>query len=89
MATRTTTSSSATSTATAKKANPPDPKQVLVLKNKPKKEIKWSEDVIDNEHMGKKKSKCCCIHHKPHGSNDSDSESDVENPDNESSPYEK
>ncbi len=27
--------------------------------------VSWSDDVIDNEHMGKKKSKKCCIYHKP------------------------
>ena len=29
------------------------------------KKVKWSEDTIDNEHMGKKKSNICCIYHKP------------------------
>ncbi|KAI8078944.1 phosphatase inhibitor-domain-containing protein [Gilbertella persicaria] len=27
--------------------------------------IQWDENVIDNEHMNKKKSKVCCIYHKP------------------------
>ena len=27
--------------------------------------VTWSGDVVDNEHMGKKKSKKCCIYHKP------------------------
>lgn len=26
-------------------------------------QVMWSEDVIDNEHMNKKKSKICCIYH--------------------------
>ncbi|EON68850.1 hypothetical protein W97_08108 [Coniosporium apollinis CBS 100218] len=44
--------------------------------------IQWAEDVIDNEGMGKKSSKVCCIYHKPHGvdessgSDSSDSSSD-------------
>lgn len=46
--------------------------------------IQWAEDVIDNEGMGKKKSKVCCIYHAPKGidessdesSSDSDSDSD-------------
>lgn len=25
--------------------------------------VRWTNDVIDNEHMGKKKSKICCIFH--------------------------
>ncbi|KKK20010.1 hypothetical protein P175DRAFT_0473233 [Aspergillus ochraceoroseus IBT 24754] len=54
----------------------------------PSRRIRWSEDVIDNEGMGKKSSKVCCIYHKarPVGessseessssSSDSDSDSD-------------
>ncbi|KAL4877242.1 phosphatase inhibitor-domain-containing protein [Aspergillus karnatakaensis] len=40
--------------------------------------IRWSEDVIDNEGMGKKSSKVCCIYHKtrPVGESSSESESD-------------
>uniref|UniRef100_A0A060T9Y6 Type 1 phosphatases regulator n=1 Tax=Blastobotrys adeninivorans TaxID=409370 RepID=A0A060T9Y6_BLAAD len=25
--------------------------------------VRWTEDVVDNEHMNKKKSKICCIFH--------------------------
>lgn len=32
-------------------------------KKKSKSNVKWEEDVIDNENMGKKKSKICCIFH--------------------------
>ena len=35
-------------------------KKILKLKNRRK--IKWDPKVIDNEHMNKKKSKCCCTH---------------------------
>lgn len=42
----------------------------------PRRRIQWAEDVIDNEGMGKKSSKVCCIYHKPHEPGDSDSESD-------------
>lgn len=39
--------------------------------------VQWSDDVIDNEHMGKKKSKKCCIYHKPRKFGEwSDSDSD-------------
>ncbi|KAI9785771.1 MAG: hypothetical protein M1839_008788 [Geoglossum umbratile] len=48
--------------------------------------VMWAEDVVDNEGMGKKKSKVCCIYHKPRAvgesseedssSSDSSSESD-------------
>lgn len=29
------------------------------------KKVTWAEDVIDNEHMNKKKSNICCIYHRP------------------------
>lgn len=32
-------------------------------KSKAKSNVKWEEDVVDNEHLGKKKSKICCIFH--------------------------
>jgi hypothetical protein len=43
------------------------------LKIKPNKKVTWTEDTVDNEHMGKKKSKSricllkivCCIFKKP------------------------
>ncbi|EHA17713.1 hypothetical protein ASPNIDRAFT_38674 [Aspergillus niger ATCC 1015] len=38
--------------------------------------IRWSEDVIDNEGMGKKSSKVCCIYHKSRPIGDSSSESE-------------
>ncbi|EJU04903.1 hypothetical protein DACRYDRAFT_47027 [Dacryopinax primogenitus] len=36
--------------------------------------VVWSEDVIDNEGMGRKKSKICCIYHKPKPFDESSSE---------------
>jgi len=39
--------------------------------------IRWSDDVVDNENMGKKKSKKCCIYHKPRAFGDwSDTDSE-------------
>jgi len=38
--------------------------------------IRWGEDVIDNEGMGKKNSKVCCIYHKSRALDESSSESD-------------
>ncbi|KAG2112169.1 phosphatase inhibitor-domain-containing protein [Suillus cothurnatus] len=40
----------------------------LRLRGQPRKtrqRVAWDEDVIDNEGSGKKKSKICCIYHKP------------------------
>lgn len=59
--------------------------KVLVLKLKePKKDnkIQWAEDTIDNENLGRKSSKRCCIFHKRKSfaesdSDESDSDTDV------------
>ncbi|EJF58629.1 phosphatase inhibitor-domain-containing protein [Dichomitus squalens] len=50
--------------------------------------VVWREDVVDNEGAGKKKSKICCIYHKPRQfdesssseSSDSDTDSDSDAP---------
>ncbi|KAF1354894.1 phosphatase inhibitor-domain-containing protein, partial [Delphinella strobiligena] len=36
--------------------------------------VQWAEDVVDNEGMGKKSSKVCCIYHKPRETGESSSE---------------
>lgn len=62
--------------------------QRLVLKlKKPKsnKKVQWGENAVDNEFMGKKISKCCCIYSKPHifgESSSSESDSDDDCPHN-------
>jgi len=43
---------------------------------KPDNRVKWAEDTVDNENMGKKKSKCCCIYKKPKVFGESDTSSD-------------
>lgn len=64
----------------------------LRLRGEPRKtrqRVAWDEDVIDNEGCGKKKSKICCIYHKPRRfdesseeeSSDSDSDSDCQHSD--------
>ncbi len=35
---------------------------VLKLKSKKIKTVKWDTDIIDNEFLNKKKSKCCCVY---------------------------
>lgn len=69
------------------------PSGTLRLRAEPSEQrhIQWAEDVVDNEGMGKKSSKVCCIYHKPRdvgessdessSDSSSDSESDSE-PDN-------
>ncbi|KAH7926079.1 hypothetical protein BV22DRAFT_1009885 [Leucogyrophana mollusca] len=45
--------------------------------------VAWGEDVIDNEGCGKKKSKICCIYHKPKRFDESSSE-ESSDPDSDS-----
>ncbi|KAL5363044.1 phosphatase inhibitor-domain-containing protein [Aspergillus floccosus] len=52
----------------------------------PSRRIRWSEDVVDNEGMGKKSSKVCCIYHKPRpiGESSSEESSDSSSSDSDS-----
>ncbi|KAI7877783.1 hypothetical protein K492DRAFT_197402 [Lichtheimia hyalospora FSU 10163] len=50
--------------------------------------IQWDESVVDNEHMNKKKSKICCIYHRPRAvgeSSDEESSSDSSSSDSSDS----
>jgi len=47
-------------------------------KNKESRKVSWTQDTVDNEGLGRKKSKCCCVFHKPAKWGESDSESDGE-----------
>uniref|UniRef100_A0AAJ7UL29 E3 ubiquitin-protein ligase PPP1R11 n=1 Tax=Petromyzon marinus TaxID=7757 RepID=A0AAJ7UL29_PETMA len=40
--------------------------------------VVWTSDTIDNEHLGRRSSKCCCVYQKPRdfGESSSDSETD-------------
>jgi hypothetical protein len=42
------------------------PTLILGLNNQQGPRVRWTEETIDNEHLNKKKSKCCCIYTKPH-----------------------
>ncbi|QYT01458.1 Type 1 phosphatases regulator [Trichoderma simmonsii] len=37
--------------------------------------VQWAEDVVDNEGLGRKSSKVCCIYHRPKGVDESSDES--------------
>ncbi|ERL91509.1 hypothetical protein D910_08839 [Dendroctonus ponderosae] len=55
--------------------------RITVKLKKPKKgrKVQWSTETVDNENLGKKKSKCCCIYKKPREFGESSSdESDDE-----------
>jgi protein phosphatase 1 regulatory subunit 11 len=47
-------------------------------KPKTEKKVQWTETTVDNEHMGRKKSKCCCVYVKPRTFGESSSESEGE-----------
>jgi protein phosphatase 1 regulatory subunit 11 len=71
-------------------AGPSAPSGTLRLRAEPQERrgIRWAEDVVDNEGMGKKSSKVCCIYHAPHepGDSDSDSSSSESESDSDSEP---
>ncbi|GFO48991.1 protein phosphatase 1 regulatory subunit 11 [Plakobranchus ocellatus] len=54
---------------------------------RPEQKVKWSSDTVDNEFMGKKKSKCCCIYEKPKVFGESDSSSEDEDGDDSCTPH--
>ncbi|KAL1797456.1 hypothetical protein ACET3X_004062 [Alternaria dauci] len=67
------------------------PSGVLRLRAGPseRRHIQWAEDVVDNEGMGKKSSKVCCIYHKPRAadeSSDDDSSDSSSDSDSDSEP---
>ena len=43
-----------------------------------KKQVSWTQETVDNENSGKKKSKCCCVYVKPKTFGESDTESEGE-----------
>ncbi|XP_077017299.1 E3 ubiquitin-protein ligase PPP1R11 isoform X1 [Tamandua tetradactyla] len=51
---------------------------IKLRKRKPEKKVEWSSDTVDNEHMGRRSSKCCCIYEKPRAFGESSTESDEE-----------
>jgi protein phosphatase 1 regulatory subunit 11 len=56
----------------------------LVLRPEERSHIRWAEDVIDNEGLGRKSSKVCCIYHKPRAVGESSSEDDSSSSDSDS-----
>jgi len=48
--------------------------------------VQWAEDVVDNEGLGRKSSKVCCIYHKPKGVEESSDESSSSDSDTDSEP---
>ncbi|XP_012262577.1 protein phosphatase 1 regulatory subunit INH3 [Athalia rosae] len=48
--------------------------RLCLRKPKSSKKVQWTQGTVDNEHMNKKKSKCCCIYEKPKDFGESSSE---------------
>ncbi|MED6263359.1 hypothetical protein ILYODFUR_009355 [Ilyodon furcidens] len=79
--------SSETITETVQTNTPPPPQQegrsltIKLRKRKTEKKVEWSSDTVDNEHLGRRSSKCCCIYEKPKQFGESSSESEGEDDD--------
>jgi len=71
-----TTASGSTSVQVVTEAEKEDALVLRLHKPKTDKQVQWEEGVVDNEFMGKKSSKCCCVYSKPHKFDESDTESD-------------
>ncbi|XP_040165438.1 E3 ubiquitin-protein ligase PPP1R11-like [Anopheles arabiensis] len=61
-------------------SGPQEPPVLRLRLQKPRngKKVQWTNGTVDNEHMNKKKSKCCCIYVKPRAFGESSSESEDE-----------
>ena len=53
---------------------PPTLRLKLKKGKKDGKKVQWTNETVDNEHLGKKKSKCCCVFVKKRPFGESDSE---------------
>ncbi|XP_004074216.1 E3 ubiquitin-protein ligase PPP1R11 [Oryzias latipes] len=56
---------------------------IKLRKRKTEKKVEWSSDTVDNEHLGRRSSKCCCIYEKPRQFGESSSESEGDEDDDE------
>lgn len=48
--------------------------RLRLRKPRSNKKVQWTQGTVDNEHLNKKKSKCCCIYEKPRNFGESSSE---------------
>lgn len=77
----------ASATLTVTEDPPQNNEEVLQLTLRPRPSVQWDEGVIDNEFLGRKSSKRCCIFHKqrPFGESSTDSSDDGNGSDGSSS----
>ncbi|XP_074470424.1 E3 ubiquitin-protein ligase PPP1R11 [Sebastes fasciatus] len=78
--------SSETITETVQTSTPPPQQEgrsltIKLRKRKTEKKVEWSSDTVDNEHLGRRSSKCCCIYEKPRQFGESSSESEGDDDD--------
>jgi protein phosphatase 1 regulatory subunit 11 len=52
----------------------PQPQPTLILHLNDRQGVSWTEDTVDNEHLGRRSSKRCCIFHKVKKFAESDSD---------------
>ena len=60
--TSTTMTTTTTTTTTTEDAAP---KAITIKLKARRSKVRWADDVVDNEELCRKKSKCCCVYHKP------------------------
>ncbi|GAB2271894.1 hypothetical protein Dimus_006723 [Dionaea muscipula] len=63
--------------------NPPQtavPETLILRLNRKKKKVTWKEGTVDNEFLGKKSSKKCCIFHKQKSFDEDDSDEEEDHP---------
>ena len=79
--------STSASTVVTTSANPTSvshvPIQVLPLRLSHPPRVTWQEGTVDNEHLGRKSSKRCCIYHKPRKFGESSSDESESSDDND------
>merc|ERR1712054_242014 len=54
----------------------------LIPRRKQRKAVSWTDGVVDNEGLGRKSSKCCCIYHRPKAFDESSSDESSSDEDN-------
>ena len=52
------------------------PEQIVVKLKRRRPRLRWAEDVVDNEDANRKKSKCCCVFHRPRELDESSGDED-------------
>ncbi|KAM8793808.1 E3 ubiquitin-protein ligase PPP1R11 [Eudromia elegans] len=68
-----------TATVTESATEPEQRSVTLRLRKRPpRRRVEWSSDTVDNEHLGRRSSKCCCIYEKPRAFGESSTESEEE-----------